>query len=43
METDFRRVVIIGYGKATGEILKYTADRRVDYGYGNLSSMSLTR
>ena len=33
MKTDFRRVVIIGYGKATGEILKYTADRRADYGY----------
>lgn len=33
MKTEFRRVVIIGYGKATGEILKYTADRRVDYGY----------
>ncbi len=33
MKTDFRRVVIIGYGKATGEILKYTADRRSDYSY----------
>lgn len=33
MKTDFRRVVIIGYGKATGEILKYTADRQADYGY----------
>ncbi|MDE7246813.1 MAG: hypothetical protein K2N43_02885 [Lachnospiraceae bacterium] len=33
METDFRRVVVIGYGKATGEILKYTADRQADYGY----------
>lgn len=34
MKKNFERVVIIGYGKATGEILKYTADRRVDYGYG---------
>lgn len=33
MKTDFKRVVIIGYGKATGEILKYTADRQADYGY----------
>lgn len=34
METNFQRVVVIGYGKATGEILKYTDDRRADYGYG---------
>ena len=33
METDFRRVVVIGYGKTTGEILKYTADRQAGYGY----------
>lgn len=33
METDFRRVVVIGYGKATGNILKYVDDRRADYGY----------
>lgn len=33
MRSDFRRVVVIGYGKATGGILKYTDDRRVDYGY----------
>ncbi len=33
METDFDRVVVIGYGKAAGEILKYTADRQKDYGY----------
>jgi len=33
MKTNFERVVIIGYGKATGEILKYAADRRPDYGY----------
>lgn len=33
METEFRRVVVIGYGKAAGEILKDTADRQADYGY----------
>lgn len=33
MKKDFERVVVIGYGKATGEILKYTADRQADYGY----------
>lgn len=33
METDFRRVVIIGYGKATGNILKYVDDKKADYGY----------
>lgn len=33
MKTDFERVVVIGYGKAAGEILKYIADRQADYGY----------
>lgn len=33
METAFNRVVVIGYGKAAGEILKYIDDRRADYGY----------
>lgn len=33
METNFQRVVVIGYGKVTGEILKYTDGRRADYGY----------
>lgn len=33
METEFQRVVVIGYGKAAGEILKYIADRQADYGY----------
>lgn len=33
MRTDFEKVVVIGYGKATGEILKYTDVRRTDYGY----------
>lgn len=33
METEFERIVVIGYGKAAGEILKYIADRQADYGY----------
>ena len=33
METVFRRVVVIGYGKATGNILKYVDDKKTDYGY----------
>lgn len=33
MKTEFRRVMVIGYGKAAGEILKYIADRQADYGY----------
>lgn len=33
MKTEFRRVVVIGYGKAAGEILKYIADRQADCGY----------
>ncbi|MDE7177684.1 MAG: hypothetical protein K2O59_07675 [Lachnospiraceae bacterium] len=33
METVFRRVVVIGYGKATGNILKYVDDKKADYGY----------
>lgn len=33
METAFQRVVVIGYGKAAGDILKYIADRMVDYAY----------
>lgn len=33
METAFQRVVIIGYGKAVGDILKYIADKRADYTY----------
>lgn len=33
METEFRRVVVIGYGKATGNILKYVDDKKSDYGY----------
>lgn len=33
MNTNFKRVVVIGYGKAAGDILKYIADRRSDYAY----------
>ncbi len=33
MNTNFKRVVVIGYGKAAGDILKYIADRRSDYTY----------
>lgn len=33
METAFQRVVVIGYGKAAGDILKYIADRGADYAY----------
>ena len=33
MKTDFHRVVVIGYGKATGNILKYVDDKKADYGY----------
>lgn len=33
MQTGFQRIVVIGYGKVTGEVLKYTDDREADYGY----------
>lgn len=33
MKTNFQKVIVIGYGKAAGEILKYTDGRRADYGY----------
>ena len=29
----FRRVVVIGYGKATGNILKYIEEQKAVYGY----------
>lgn len=31
--TDFREVVVIGYGKVTGEVLQYICDRQEEYGY----------
>lgn len=33
MNTNYKRLVVIGYGKAAGDILKYIADRRSDYAY----------
>ncbi len=33
MKTNFQRVVVVGYGKAAGDILKYIADRQADYAY----------
>lgn len=33
MNTNFKRVVVIGYGKAAGDVLKYIADRKADYAY----------
>lgn len=32
-KTQFRKVVILGYGKVTGEVLQYVSDRRAEYGY----------
>ncbi len=31
--TAFRRVIVIGYGKVTGEVLRYVCDRQEEYGY----------
>ncbi len=31
--TSFQQVVIIGYGKVTGEVLQYVYDRKEEYGY----------
>ncbi len=31
--TAFRRVVVIGYGKAAGDVLRYVCDRQEEYGY----------
>ena len=32
-DTVFQKVVIIGYGKITGEIITYVTERRKEYGY----------
>ncbi len=32
-KTRFSRVIILGYGKVTGEVLQYVSDRRTAYGY----------
>ena len=31
--TSFRKIVIIGYGKVTGEVLQYVYDKKEEYGY----------
>lgn len=31
--TTFQKIVIIGYGKVTGEVLQYVYDRKAEYGY----------
>lgn len=33
MRTTFQRIVILGYGKVTGEVLQYVCDRKREYGY----------
>lgn len=33
MKTTFQKVVILGYGKVTGEVLQYVYDKREEYGY----------
>lgn len=32
-KTTFQKVVILGYGKVTGEVLQYVYDRKAEYGY----------
>ncbi len=49
MEKRFDRVVVVGYGKATGNILKYIEEQRQAYGYQlefiehELHALSITR
>lgn len=33
MDTTFQKVVVLGYGKVTGEVLQYVCDRRKELGY----------
>lgn len=33
MDKTFRKIVVIGYGKVTGEVLQYVCDRKREYGY----------
>lgn len=33
VDTAFKRVVILGYGKVTGEVLQYVSGRREEYGF----------
>ena len=34
IQTTFQQIIILGYGKVTGEILRYVYDRKAEYGYG---------
>lgn len=34
MDTAFRKLIVIGYGKVTGEVLRYVRERQEEYGYG---------
>lgn len=33
MDTAFRRVIVIGYGKVTGEVLQHVCEKQEEYGY----------
>lgn len=33
MNTTFQKIIIIGYGKVTGEVLQYVCDQKKEYGY----------
>ena len=33
MNTTFRKIVVIGYGKVTGEVLQFVYDKKKEYGY----------
>lgn len=33
MNTVFRKIVVIGYGKVTGEVLQFVLDKKKEYGY----------
>lgn len=33
MNTTFHKVIVIGYGKVTGEVLQYVCDQKKEYGY----------
>lgn len=33
MNTAFQRIVILGYGKVTGEVLQYVCEQKAEYGY----------
>ncbi|MCM1121764.1 MAG: hypothetical protein NC416_04195 [Eubacterium sp.] len=34
IQTTFQQIIILGYGKVTGEVLRYVYDRKAEYGYG---------